>query len=132
MAQLRRQVPDSAIVPGINNGVSDIASKRIVSIDTANDGDFVILATAATLKLVGVTNETLVAGHPGDVQREGRTILTSGAAVNNGDRITSNGSGKGIATTTEGDSVIGIARTSTDGADDDFEIDLTPGAVVGA
>lgn len=130
MPQLKRQVPDGAIEPGYNASVSDIAAKRIVKYDADNGEHGVALATAATDKFRGITEETLVAGRLGNVQKAGMGILTSGGTVNIGDRITSDGSGKGIATTTEDNTVVGEARTATTGADQDFQIQILLGTHV--
>jgi Uncharacterized conserved protein (DUF2190) len=130
MPQLKRQVPDGAIIPGLNSSVSDIAAKRIVKGDAANGEHGVALSTAATDKFRGITMETLVAGRLGDVQKAGMGILTAGGVVAIGDRITSDGSGKGIATTTEDNTVIGEARTAATGDGVDFQIELMVGTHV--
>jgi hypothetical protein len=59
--------------------------------------------------------------------RPSARILTAGSGgVAIGDRVTSDGAGKGIATTTEDDSVAGIAATAA-AEDADFEIDIRIG-----
>lgn len=130
MSQLKRQVPDGAIIPGLNSGVVDIAAKRLVKYDAANGENGCALATLATDKFKGVTQETLVAGRLGNLQKEGMTILTAGGVVAIGDRITSDGSGKGIATTTEDNTVAGEAVTAASGDTVDFQIELRLGSHV--
>jgi hypothetical protein len=128
MPQLIRQVPDGAIRAGFNDSTS-IAAKRLVKYDTGSSLS-VALATAATDKFVGVTMEAIAQNRSGDVQVAGRAILTAGSGgVARGDRVTSDGSGKGIATTTEDNTVAGEALTDAD-ADEDFEIELRLGSHV--
>lgn len=128
MGQLTREyVVGGGIVPGVNLTGSTIPAKRIVKYDAANGKHAVALATAATDKFVGITENDIPTSNTGDLRRMGKQILTSGGTVSIGDRITSDGSGKGIATTTEDNSVIGEAVTATTGADQDFEVRLTPG-----
>ncbi len=132
MPQLTRQVPDGAIFPGFNDEAStSIAAKRLVIRDTsATVKHGVAIAAAATSPFAGVTNEEILAGHSGDVQRAGKTILTAGAGgVTVGARITSDGAGKGIITTTEDNNVAGQAETVA-AENADFEITLTLGVHV--
>jgi hypothetical protein len=128
MPSLTRQIPDGGIRAG-RNDTTLIAAKRLVKYDTGN-GIAVALATAATDKLVGVTMESIDTDRCGDVQVAGKAILTAGSGgVARTNRITSDGSGKGIVTTTQGNTIAGVALTDAD-ADEDFEIDLEIGAHV--
>lgn len=137
MPVLTRNVPsEDGIVPGLNFAGADIAAKRLVGYDGANGRNAVALAATATTKFVGVTMETIpaavssVAVGGRDVQRKGEAILTAGGVVAIGDRITSDGSGKGIASVTEDNTVAGEAISAASGDGVDFMIRLTPGAHV--
>jgi hypothetical protein len=136
MPQLLRQVPEDGIVPGLNFAGAAIAAKRLVGYDAANGRDAVALAATATTKFVGVTMEEIPAAVSSlavgarDVQAKGVGILTAGGVVAIGDRITADSSGKGIATTTEDNTVAGEAVTAASGDTVDFMIRLTPGAHV--
>jgi hypothetical protein len=129
MPQLRT-IPglDGSARPKKNANVATIAAKRIVKATAV--ADECDLAVAATdLKLVGVTTAAIPTGKYGDVQHAGKAILTSGAAVAVGDKITADAAGKGVtaapaAGTNNG--IVGTAVTLTSGADIDFEIELSP------
>jgi hypothetical protein len=122
MPQLKRQVPDGAIVPGFNDN-ADIPAKRLVCREAAAGTQGVELAVAATKPYYGVTNEILVSGHMGDVQKAGKTILTAGSGgVLIGSIIKSDGAGKGVIAAA-GDYSAGKAETAA-AADADFEITL--------
>mgnify|MGYP001610299238 CR=1 FL=1 len=133
---MTRNIPETGIVPGLNFAGADIAAKRLVGYDGANGRNAVALAATATTKLVGVTLETIpaavssVAVGARDVQRYGEGILTAGGVVAIGDRITADASGKGIATTTEDNTVAGEAISAASGDGVDFMIRLTLGSHV--
>lgn len=130
MPQLTRQVPDGAIHPGFNDSPTDtIPAKRLVTFDTTGK-QHIGLATSATAKSYGVTLEDIPPLRSGDVQRQGKAILTAGVGgATIGSRITGGTSGKGIISTTDNHVSHGEAVTECD-ADEDFEILLTPGATV--
>lgn len=130
MPQLKRQVPDGGIRAVLNDEASDtIEAKRLVAIGTTAEIGGIIAATA-TAKLIGVSMEAIAAGRLGDVQKSGVAIVTAGTGgVAIGDRITAEAGGKGIATTTEDNTVAGEALTAAD-ADDDFMIELRIGSHV--
>lgn len=125
MPQLRSSIPDGGVAARKNANGSALPAKRICKF-TANS-DEVDLATAATDKLAGVSLGSTASGTFGDVQQYGRAIITAGAAIAVGDRITSGASGKAAAAAPAGgtnNGVIGIAITAASGADVDFECDL--------
>lgn len=69
-------------------------------------------ATAATDAIIGVTNGKAYADKIANVRlrsAEGTVKVLLGGTVNAGDRVTSNGSGQAITTTTAGNEVVGIA-----------------------
>lgn len=122
MPQLKRQVPDGAIVPGFNDNAA-IVAKRLVCREAAAGTMGIALATAATTPYYGVTLEDIAQNRLGDVQRSGKAILTAGSGgVLVGSIVKSDGSGKGVIGAA-GDYSAGKAETAA-AADADFEITL--------
>lgn len=122
MPQLKRQVPDGAIVAGFNDNAS-IAAKRLVIREAAAGTMGIAIATGATAPYYGVTQEAIAQNRLGDVQRVGKTILTAGVGgVLVGSIIKSDGAGKGVIGAA-GDYSAGKAETAA-AADEDFEITL--------
>lgn len=129
--QARAIVPDQAVRAGKNSDANnDIPAKRLVKLDGANGTDAVALATAATDKLVGVTMETIGKGGKfGDVQVAGRAVVTAGAAIAIGDRITAGASGKAAVWAPApgtNHSFAGTAMSAASGDGVDFEMELQP------
>lgn len=98
----------------------------IVKADTGNSGQ-IALATAATDPIVGVLQNKPKAGATGLYRMSGTTKVKAGGTVTVGDRVTTNGSGQAITTTTAGNSLLGIALESAVSGDV-FEVQLTIGA----
>jgi hypothetical protein len=72
----------------------------------------VVVATAATDKIVGVTTRAVTAGDVADVRlrsAQGTSVVKLAGTVAVGDAVTSNGAGALITTTTAGNQVVGIA-----------------------
>jgi hypothetical protein len=70
----------------------------------------VVVATAATDKILGVSNQVgFPANDTGDYITEGEAEVTCGGVVAIGDYLTSNATGQAIATTTAGNVVRAIA-----------------------
>jgi hypothetical protein len=65
-------------------------------------------------------------GAPISVITHGECIGICGAAVNAGDRVKSDANGRFITTTTAGDEVAGVARSSAAVSGDEFVLDITP------
>lgn len=128
--QLKAQVPDGGIRPGLNDeAATAITAKRLVAIGTTAEIGILIAATA-TAKFAGVATEEIAVGRVGNVQKAGVAILTAGTGgVAIGDRITAEAGGKGIATTTEDNTVAGEAMTVA-AEDEDFMIELRLGSHV--
>jgi hypothetical protein len=128
MPQLRQIIPDGAVRSKKNANVGTLAAKRIVKATAV--ADECDLAVAATdLKLVGITMAAIPTGKFGDIQKAGKGILTAGAAVAVGDKITADAAGKGVAAAPAAgtnNGIVGTAVTLTSGADIDFEIELSP------
>lgn len=127
MPQLRQIVPDGAVRAYKNANGATIAAKRIVK-STAVADEMDIAAAATDLKLLGITMAAVPTLKFGDVQQRGKGILTAGAAVAVGDKITSDAAGKGVAAAPAGgtnNGIVGVAMTIASGADVDFEIELT-------
>ncbi len=98
---------------------------RIVKLGSA-DGK-VTPAAAATDLLIGVANEVGPAiNERCDVIHTGIAFVEAGAAVTRGSSITSDASGRGIATTTTANRVIGIALESASAAGDIFRVLIAP------
>lgn len=81
----------------------------------------VVVATAATDKIIGVTMSACAAGETVSVRLRSSTgtmKVKAGGTIAIGDRLTSNGSGQLIATTTAANEVVGVAIEA--GASGDF------------
>lgn len=107
-------------------GTANIAAKRLLKAATTAK-DVVAVASATTDIPAGVSTEIIYGGASASYQVSGRAIVTSGAAVNIGDQITTDANGKGVpASQSPGATqrVWGRAVTATTGTDEDFEIEL--------
>ena len=78
------------------------------------DDDTAVLATAATDKIIGVCGEQVdvVSGDRFEAVVADVARVVLGGTVVRGDAITSDASGRGIATTTVGNRVVGVALRS--------------------
>lgn len=86
----------------------------------------VVVATAATDKIIGVTVGSVAAGGTANIKLRsgaGTIKVKAGGTVAVGDRLTTNGSGLAIATTTAGNEIIGQALEA--GVSGDFIEALT-------
>lgn len=102
-----------------------ISPFRIAKLGTA-DGK-VTIAAAATDLLIGVVNEVGPAiNERCDVIHAGIAYVEAGAAVTRGSSITSDASGRGIATTTTANRVIGIALEAASAAGDVIRVLIAP------
>jgi hypothetical protein len=108
---------------GINFGVTDIPAKRIVKVDPAGGVDSILLDAAATTPIAGVTTEIIYAGKSASYQKDGKVVVTAGAAVAIGDGLTSDGSGRAIKATA-GNMILGRAVTLATTLGDDIEVEL--------
>jgi Uncharacterized conserved protein (DUF2190) len=77
----------------------------------------VVLAAAGTDQVVGVIKEENTSGNPVTVQYGGISKVLAGGTISAGNRLTSDGSGKAVATTTAGDKVFGVALMAADSGD---------------
>ncbi len=124
MPEPRRIVPDGAVRAGLNTDSAAIPKCRIVRRHTLADS--VRLCTAATQQPLGVTMSAVEQNVTVDVQVAGKTIVESGAAITKGALITSDSVGRGVATTTPGDFVIGVADEATiSGAGEFIEVTMS-------
>lgn len=102
----------SQFVEGSNKGyVALLALGDGVAVKLNGSGQ-IIVATAATDKIIGVTVGKVAALETGTVRLRsatGTTRVKAGGTIAVGDRLTSNGSGQAIATTTAANEVIGMA-----------------------
>lgn len=81
-------------------------------------------ATAATDAIIGVTDGAVASGLVGNVRlrsAQGTVKIKAGAAVAVGAKVTSNGTGRGITTTTAGNEVVGLAIEAAAADGDLFE-----------
>jgi hypothetical protein len=119
---------------GLNAGAADIARGKLLKMSTTLDG--VALATATTDAPAGVSAEVMEGTTAGAITRDrqidGRVMCLSGAAVAIGDKITTDSTGRGIAATSDAQSVWGIAQTATSGANEQFSLELSIGTVSAA
>lgn len=107
----------------------DLGDAVIVKKSSASQ---VVVGAAATDALIGVTVGSAKSGDPVSVRlrsAEGTSKVKLGGTVTLGAKVTSNGSGLGVATTTGGNEVVGIALEA--GVSGDIiEIMNTTGQVV--
>lgn len=113
---------------------SDLSAKEkyLVTLDTTDDG-VVNLAAGATAPL-----HVLIEGADGSSNEAVGTVATPGAyvkvkaggSISAGDKITSDGSGKGIATTTDTNHYAGTAWENA-ASGDEFIMEVAPGMVAG-
>ena len=115
----------SQFVEGGNKGyvaTSALADGLAVKISSGQ----VVVATAATDKIIGVTVGAIAAGETGTIRLRsaaGTMKVKLGGTVAVGNRVTSNGSGALINTTTAADEVVGVALEA--GVSGDF-IEVMP------
>lgn len=109
---------------------TSVAQYRIVKLGT--DADTVVAATAASDKVIGVTDESAdgVAGNPVGVILDGVVKLTILAASTKGDYIIATTAGKGATGTTDKDKIIGILLETTTVANQVAQVRLTPGVTL--
>ena len=77
----------------------------------------------ATDLIVGVIQAGAPAGSPATYRHTGTTKVIAGGSISIGDFVTTDNAGKAVATTTDGDVVIGRALEAAD-ANDIFEVQL--------
>jgi len=87
-------------------GATTLIAKQYYIVKQHTDGTL-ILAAAATDKIVGVLQNKPAVGSAGLVRIGGTTKVIAGGAINPGAWVTSDGSGKAVATTTDKDVVFG-------------------------
>lgn len=132
MTQARRIVPESGVRPGFNDDASAIGKNLLVTYDTAAGTGGVQLATTAVVLAAGVTMDEIQPDRHGNVQREGKAVAIAGVGgVSPGDQITADGSGRGITTTTAGNTIHGEC-VSAAAVDEEFELELSARATVKA
>jgi hypothetical protein len=109
---------------GVNSDVAVIPAMKIVQMDTAT-ADGIKIATAVGNILLGVTDIDIAIGEEQSYQRTGKARVLAGAAFNRGDKLTTDGSGRAIVSTTPAtDGLIGRAWTAATGANDIAEVEL--------
>lgn len=109
------------------NAGANLAGKvhYIVKYDT---NGAIVLAAAATDKILGVLREDGASGKPVTVQFGGVGKVIAGGTIAAGDLLTSDGSGQAVATTSAGNRIIGIALMAADSGDI-ISAALMPGSV---
>lgn len=83
----------------------------IVKVDVSNDQSIVI-AAASTDPIVGVLQNKPKAGKAAVVRWGGSSKVIAGGTITRGDRVTSDGSGHAVTTTTNKDVILGLALSS--------------------
>jgi len=107
---------------------ADLSAKQfyIVKLDTVQNQ--VVLASAATDKLIGTLLNAPVLGQEARVHMNvGTTKVVASGVIALGAFVTSDGSGKGASTTTDKDKVIGIALQAAAADGDIIEVACFPG-----
>jgi len=125
MPTARRMVPSDGVRAYKNVNVAAIPAKRIVKATAVTEE--MDLATAVGDVILGVTMAAVPPGLYGDVQSEKKGIVTSGAAIVAGVRLTTDAAGKAI-TSSPGAGVnhgfLGIAKSAASAIDQDVEVEL--------
>lgn len=88
----------------------------IVKVDVSNDQS-VVIAAASTDPICGVLQNKPKAGKAAVVRWGGSSKVIAGGTITRGDRVTSDGSGHAVTTTTNKDVVLGLALSSAVAAD---------------
>lgn len=109
------------------NAGADLSGKLHLLVKMSADFT-VVLAAAGSDQVVGVLREENTSGNPVTVQYGGIGKVVAGGTIVAGNRLTSDGSGKAVATTTAADKVIGVALMGAD-ANDIFSFLFIPGHV---
>lgn len=95
------------------NAGADLSGKLFYLAKVDTDGD-IILASAATDVVLGVIREAATENNPVTVQFSGIGKAIAGGTIAPGDRLTSDGNGAAIATTSSGNAVFGVALMAAD------------------
>lgn len=100
-------------------GASTLAAKQFYIVKQHTDGT-IILAAAATDKILGVLQNKPAVGSPALVRIGGTTKVVAGGAINPGAWVTSDSNAKAVATTTDKDVVFGKYLGAAAAADGDI------------
>lgn len=107
---------------------ADLSAKQYFIVKLDSTQNQVVLAAAATDKLLGVLLNAPVANQEARVHMNvGTTKVIAGAAIALGSYVTSDGSGKAIATTTDKHKTLGIALEAAAADGDIIEVAMQPG-----
>lgn len=112
---------------GRNLGGTTIGKNRFVTTGAAQDE--VVLATAASNLVEGVTTEDIPPGGHRSIQTEGRARVLSGGALALNAFVTSDAQGRAVTAAT-GNLVKGQVKTAATGADQLVSIELWKGLFV--
>lgn len=97
---------------------ADLSGQQHNFVLIAADGR-VNVASAATDDIIGILqNKPAAAGRAARVRVAGVSKLEMGAAVNEGDRLTSDSSGRGVATTTAANTISAMCLVASGAAGD--------------
>ena len=110
---------------------ADLSAKQFYVVGLSADGQVALAADADHATLYPITtlqNDPSAAGQPASLAQPGSVAKAlSGAAIAIGDRITCDGNGKAISTTTDGDAIIGTCLETVAATDTVFEYLNYPG-----
>lgn len=95
----------------LSTGDLSAAEYVIVKVDVSNDQS-VVIAAASTDPIMGVLQNKPKAGEAAVVRWGGSSKVLAGGTITRGDRVTSDGSGHAVTTTTNKDVVLGLALSS--------------------
>lgn len=91
------------------NAGADLSTKILFLAKIDTDGD-IVLAAAGTDVVAGVITEAASENYPVTILYDGEGKCYAGGNITAGARLTSDGNGKAVATTTAGDKVFGTAK----------------------
>lgn len=106
------------------SAAADLSTKKYYILKQDSSGN-VAIATLATDPIVGVLQNKPKSGEDALYRFLGTTKVVAGAPISINDKVTTNSSGKAIATTTDKDTVIGLALEAAGADGDIIEIQMS-------
>jgi hypothetical protein len=113
---------------GINVAGTAVVPGRILRYSTTTEQAYNGYATSPAESFYGVSVEESDAGQARSVQVDGIAVVTSGAAFSIGTKLTTDSTGRAIASVSNAQNIIGVALQESLGADQDVSVELTKSA----
>lgn len=116
MMALEKQILDITF-----RSAANLANNQFYIVSLTSNPKEVNLANATSKPIGVLQNKPTAAGRAAQVRVAGTSKVVAGGTINVGDYVKSDANGKAIATTTNGDEVLGIALESA-AANEIFEV----------